>query len=166
MLWLCWLGIRKSIRPIKYWVMRCWRGYLPAVRCRWSAYGSADATATPSSPASLKSRMVPFWCRFTQAVPEKEATKRVPRQGSAGNASRRAEFPPAEEWGSTCEKRRRSRHTEASDRRCHRLGRPHRNTGQPTHTHTHTHTHTPRRHYMYSLQATPLPSTAWFWWKS
>ena len=27
-LWHCWLGVRKSIRPIKMWVMRCWRGYL------------------------------------------------------------------------------------------------------------------------------------------
>ena len=27
-LWRCWLGVRKSIRPLKIWVMRCWRGYL------------------------------------------------------------------------------------------------------------------------------------------
>ena len=26
-LWHCWLGIRKSIWPIKNWVMRCWCGY-------------------------------------------------------------------------------------------------------------------------------------------
>ena len=31
-LWHCWLGIRKSIRPVKNWVMRCWRGYLSGVR--------------------------------------------------------------------------------------------------------------------------------------
>ena len=36
--------------------MRCWRGFLSAVRCQWNAYGSADAT--PSSLASAKSRMV------------------------------------------------------------------------------------------------------------
>ena len=30
-------------------VMRCWHGYLPGARCKWHAYGSADATATPSS---------------------------------------------------------------------------------------------------------------------
>jgi len=36
------------------------------------AYGPADATATPSSLASLKSRLVsPFWCRLTQVVLEK-----------------------------------------------------------------------------------------------
>jgi len=27
--------------------MRCWRGYLFGVRCKWIAYGPADATATP-----------------------------------------------------------------------------------------------------------------------
>jgi len=53
----------------KNWVMRCWRGYLSEARCKWSAYGPADATATPSSLASLKSRMVlPFWCQLTQVV--------------------------------------------------------------------------------------------------
>ena len=35
----------------KYGVMRCWCGYLSGVRCKWFAYGSADATATPSSLA-------------------------------------------------------------------------------------------------------------------
>ena len=33
----------------KYGVMRCWRGYLSGARCKWFAYSSADATATPSS---------------------------------------------------------------------------------------------------------------------
>ena len=27
-LWRCWLGVRKSIRLVKIWLMRCWRGYL------------------------------------------------------------------------------------------------------------------------------------------
>jgi len=36
------------------------------------AYRPADATATPSSLASLKSRLVlPFWCRLTQVVLER-----------------------------------------------------------------------------------------------
>jgi len=34
------------------------RGYLSGVRCKSFAYGSADATATPSSLAPIKSRMV------------------------------------------------------------------------------------------------------------
>jgi len=46
--------------------------WLPAVRCRRFAYGPADATATPLSLASLKSRLLlTFWCRLTQAVLEK-----------------------------------------------------------------------------------------------
>jgi len=69
MLCHCWLGFRKSIRPVKNWVMSCWRGYLSLVRCKWSAYGPADATATPSSVASLKSRLVwPTWWWLTQFV--------------------------------------------------------------------------------------------------
>jgi len=45
-LWRCWLGDRKGIRPVKkleWW--GCWRGYLSGVWCRL-AYGPADATAT------------------------------------------------------------------------------------------------------------------------
>ena len=56
-LWHCWLGGRKGIRPVKNWVVRYWRGYLFGLRCIWFAYGPADATATPSSLASIKSRM-------------------------------------------------------------------------------------------------------------
>ena len=60
-LWHCWLDVRKSIRPVKNWLMRCWhcwRGYLSGARCTWFAYGPADGTTTPSSPAASKSRMV------------------------------------------------------------------------------------------------------------
>jgi len=48
-LWHCWFGVRKSIRPVTNWVMRCWHCYLSGARCNWFAYGPADATATPSS---------------------------------------------------------------------------------------------------------------------
>ena len=42
------------------------------MRCKGFAYDPADATATPSSLAPLKSRMVlPFRCRLTQVVQEK-----------------------------------------------------------------------------------------------
>ena len=37
-LWRCWLGGRKSIRPVKNWVVGCWHGYLSGVRCKL-AYG-------------------------------------------------------------------------------------------------------------------------------
>ena len=33
-LWRCWLGGRKGNRPVKNWVVRCWRGYLSGARCR------------------------------------------------------------------------------------------------------------------------------------
>ena len=57
-LWHCWLGIRKSMRPVGNCVMRCWRGCLSGAKCRWFAYSPADATATPSSLAPVKSSMV------------------------------------------------------------------------------------------------------------
>jgi len=57
-LWCCWLSGRKGIRPVKNSVMRYWRGHLSGARCKWFAYGTADATATPSPLAPVKSRMV------------------------------------------------------------------------------------------------------------
>jgi len=52
--------------------MGYWHGYLSGARCKWFAYGPADATPTPLSLASLKSRMVlPFWCWLTEVVLEK-----------------------------------------------------------------------------------------------
>jgi len=42
----------------KKWVLKYWRGYLSGARCKLFAYGPADATATPSSLAPVKSRMV------------------------------------------------------------------------------------------------------------
>jgi len=33
-LWRCWLGGRKGIRPVKNWVVSCWCGYLSGARCR------------------------------------------------------------------------------------------------------------------------------------
>ena len=44
-LWRCWLGGRKGIRPVKNWVVGCWHGYLSGARCRL-VYGPVDATAT------------------------------------------------------------------------------------------------------------------------
>ena len=54
--------------------MRCWHGYQSGARCKSSAHGPADATAMPSSLASLKSRLVcPCWCRLTEVVLEKRS---------------------------------------------------------------------------------------------
>jgi len=58
-LWQCWLGSRKSIWLVKKWVMRCWHGHLSEARCERFAYGPADVTATQSSHALLKSRLLP-----------------------------------------------------------------------------------------------------------
>ena len=44
-LWRCWLGGRKVIRPVKNWVVGFWRGYLSGAKCRL-AYGPADAIST------------------------------------------------------------------------------------------------------------------------
>jgi len=61
--------------------MKYWRGYLSGARYKLFAYGPTEATATPSSLASLKSRLVqPFWCRLMQVVTVvlgKEAVKQV-----------------------------------------------------------------------------------------
>jgi len=46
-LWRCWLGGRKGIRPVKNWAVGCWCGCLSVARCRL-AYSPADATATHS----------------------------------------------------------------------------------------------------------------------
>jgi len=52
------LGGRKGICSVKTRVVRYWCGYLSGARCKLFAYGPADATATPSSLASLKPRTV------------------------------------------------------------------------------------------------------------
>ena len=44
-LWCCWLSGRKSIWPVRKRVVRHWHGYLSGARCKWLAYGLADATA-------------------------------------------------------------------------------------------------------------------------
>ena len=59
-LWHCWFGIRKSIQPVKNWVLRCWCGYLCGARCRLFAYGPADATAIPK-PHHLLLHLNPDW---------------------------------------------------------------------------------------------------------
>jgi len=65
-LWRCWLGGRKGIRPVKNWVVGCWRGYLSGARCRL-AYGPADATAMPK----MTRLVVPFLYRLKRVVLDK-----------------------------------------------------------------------------------------------
>jgi len=59
-LWHCWLGVRKSIRPVKIEYMRCWCGYLSVARCRLFANGPADATAVPK-PHHLLPHLNPYF---------------------------------------------------------------------------------------------------------
>ena len=68
-LWRCWLGFRKGIRPVKNWVVGRWHGYLSGARCRL-AYGPADATALNGSCISKIPLVLPFWYRLTWVVPE------------------------------------------------------------------------------------------------
>ena len=70
-LWHCWLGSRKGIRPLKNWVARYWRGYLFGARCIY--LHMVHLMPLPSCLAPVKSRTmsglpVPFWCSLTQVV--------------------------------------------------------------------------------------------------
>jgi len=49
---------RKVISLSQLCIVSCWRGYLSGVRCNLFAHGPADATVTPLSLASLKSKLV------------------------------------------------------------------------------------------------------------
>jgi len=54
-------GRQEEHPSCKNWVMRCWCGYMSGARYRLFAYGPADATASLSSLALFKSRLVlPF----------------------------------------------------------------------------------------------------------
>jgi len=52
------VGRQEGHLACKNSVVRYWRGYRSGARCKWFAYGSADATVTSSSLAPVKSRMV------------------------------------------------------------------------------------------------------------
>jgi len=74
-LWRCWLGDSKGIRPVR--VVGYWRGYLSRARCR-IVHMASLCHCHSLSLASIKSRLVlPFWYRLTRVVPEKRAVKRV-----------------------------------------------------------------------------------------
>ena len=70
-LWRCWLGGRKGIRPVKNWVVGCWRGCLG-----WGAdLHTAQQLPLPLTiSCSSKSRLVltilvlPFWYLLTRMV--------------------------------------------------------------------------------------------------
>jgi len=74
LLWHCWLGVRKSIRPVEIerrvfvWLSVCSEVQTDRI---WSSWCHRHPQ-TSSSLASLKSRLVlPFWYQPTQVVLEK-----------------------------------------------------------------------------------------------
>ena len=40
------VGCQEGLPVCKNWVVRCWRGHLSGVWCKWYAYGLSDVTAT------------------------------------------------------------------------------------------------------------------------
>jgi len=52
------VGRQEGHPACKNWVVRHLHGYLFGARCKWFPYGPADATATQSSLAPVKSRMI------------------------------------------------------------------------------------------------------------
>jgi len=61
-LWRCWLGGRKGIRPVKNWVVGCWHGNVSGSRCSF-AYGPGPLMPLPLIISnSSKSRLfLPSW---------------------------------------------------------------------------------------------------------
>ena len=68
-LWHCWLGGRKGIRPVKTWVVRYWHGYLSGARCRWFAWLSSWCQWHLIICGTSKIQNgLPFWCQLTHVV--------------------------------------------------------------------------------------------------
>jgi len=53
-LWRCWLGVWKSIRLVKEWVVRCWRGCLSGERCKWFCVWSSWCRCQPIISCFIK----------------------------------------------------------------------------------------------------------------
>jgi len=72
-LWHCWLGGRKGIRPVKNWVVGCWCGCLG-----WGAdlhivqHMPLPLTISCSSKSrlALTFLVLPFWYLLTRVVPD------------------------------------------------------------------------------------------------
>ena len=87
-IWCCWLSGSLAGHPAcKSWMVRYWHGYLCGARCKWFAYGPADATATPIiSRSSEIQNGLPFWCRLTQVMLEKKLLNRCSSCNSSMSA--------------------------------------------------------------------------------
>ena len=70
MLWRCWLGGKKGIRPVKIWVVGCWQvsDWSEVQTCIWPSWCHCHSL----SLASVKSRLLLlFWYWLTGIVPDK-----------------------------------------------------------------------------------------------
>ena len=76
-LWRCWLGGRKGIRPVENGVVGllvCLSVWSEMQTCIWPSWCHCHSL----SLASVKSRLIlPFWYLLTRVVPEKKAVKRA-----------------------------------------------------------------------------------------
>ena len=75
-LWCCWLGSRKGIRPVKNWVVRCWRGYLSGARCRLASAQLMPLPLTVSCFSKIQIDFA-FLVLAHPGSPGKRAVKRV-----------------------------------------------------------------------------------------
>ena len=90
MLWCCWLGIRKSIGPVKIE----WWGFGMVISLEWGADCLHMVQLmplypqTPSCLASCKSRLVlPFWYWLTQVILEKRPLNGCSSSNSSSSAN-------------------------------------------------------------------------------
>ena len=69
-LWRCWLGGRKGIRPVKNWVMGCWCGYVwnEVQTCIWPSGCHCHSLSFASEISRL---VLPFWYWLTRVVPDR-----------------------------------------------------------------------------------------------
>jgi len=61
----------------KNWVVRYWRGYLSRARCKWFAYGPADATATHRLLLQWNPEWFTFLVPAYPGCPGKKAVKQM-----------------------------------------------------------------------------------------
>jgi len=70
-LWRCWLGSRKGIRPVKTWVVGCWHGYLSGARCICIWPNDAAFIHYCISRSSKSQLILPFWYWLTSVILDK-----------------------------------------------------------------------------------------------
>jgi len=69
------VGRQEGHLACKNWVVRYWHGYLSGVRCKWFAYGPADAIAIPSFLARVNPEWFTFLVPAYPGSPGKKAVK-------------------------------------------------------------------------------------------